>query len=121
MCDVQTVIQKFSSNGLNLRPDACNFIKKTCCMNKNLTKEEKERWLDHVLRRLTNLDGVDSDVKLPSNIVDLKFLKMAIIEIDEGRGGKEDNKPFTVVDLFKVGWVKDFECVGVGMGVKIKL
>lgn len=104
MCDVQTVISKFSSNGLNLRPDACNFIKKTCCMNKNLTNEEKERWLEHLLRRLTNLDGVDSDVKLPSNIVDLKFLKMAIIEIDEGRGGKEDNKPFTVVDLFKAGW-----------------
>jgi len=101
MAEVQDVIDAFATNGLSLRPAACKFIQKACCNCDNLEDSEKEQWLEHLIRRLTNLDGVDSDVKVPeSGIVEVGHIKVAVSEIEEGRGGKEDKKAFSVVDLF---------------------
>ena len=101
MTEVQGVIDAFSIQGLTLRPKALKLLSKNCCSNPNLNESEKEEYLEALLARLTNIDNVDSDVKIPEDgIVEPQHITKAIAEL-EGRSKPKEHQAVSILDLFE--------------------
>lgn len=98
--EISELIENFTSNGLTLRPNACKYLKTNILDNSNISAEKIESYIQGIINRITNLDGVDTDVKLDENgVVDVDMIELCLKEL-EGKHKAKENKPFMIVDCF---------------------